>query len=158
MITTENVIPGIAEIGKKDWLKRDDKRFYNEQLDHFIEKNGTYFAGFHLIADFWGCSDIDNLEQMEIAMRSAVEKAKATLLHIHLHHFSPNGGISGVAVLAESHISVHTWPECGYAAFDIFMCGDAKPHQAIEVLRCAFLPKKYNVDEIKRGIISEYQL
>jgi S-adenosylmethionine decarboxylase proenzyme len=45
----------------------------------------------------------------------------ATLLHIHLHHFEPNGGVSGVAVLAESHISIHSWPKRGYAALDIFM-------------------------------------
>jgi S-adenosylmethionine decarboxylase len=51
-----------------------------------------------------------------------VDAAQATLLHIHVHHFQPNG-ISGVAVLAESHISIHTWPEVGYAAMDVFMCG-----------------------------------
>jgi len=62
---------------------------------------------------------------MEATLREAVLQAGATLLHIHLHHFTPNGGISGVAVLAESHISVHTWPERNFAAFDVFMCGDA---------------------------------
>ena len=66
--------------------------------------------------------------------------AKATLLHIHLHHFSEGGGISGVAVLAESHISVHTWPERAFAAFDIFMCGNTEPHRAMRVLE-----KNYNL-------------
>ena len=55
-----------------------------------------------------------------------MEAAGATLLHIHLHHFTPNGGVSGVAVLAESHISIHSWPEYGYAALDVFMCGDGR--------------------------------
>ncbi|MDE4951267.1 adenosylmethionine decarboxylase, partial [Francisella tularensis] len=77
--------------------------------------------------DFWGASKLDCIETMELAMREADEKATATLLHIHLHHFTHNGGISGVAVLAESHIRVHTWPEYGVAAFDIFRCGDSKP-------------------------------
>jgi len=88
---------------------------------------------------------------MEATLRDAVEKAKATLLHIHLHHFTPNGGISGVAVLAESHISVHSWPERNYAAFDVFMCGDAEPEKAIEVLKEAFTPTEVKVDTILRG-------
>ncbi|MDE5004880.1 adenosylmethionine decarboxylase, partial [Francisella tularensis subsp. holarctica] len=80
---------------------------------------------------------------------------KATLLHIHLHHFTTNGGISGVAVLAESHISVLTWPEYGFAAFDIFMCGDSKPNKAIEFLESYFNPKKNNVSNFRRGEVVE---
>ena len=69
--------------------------------------------------------------------------------------FEPNGGISGVAVLSESHISCHTWPEKGFAAFDVFMCGDAQPELAVPVLEAAFKPKRVVVEEIKRGIIHE---
>ncbi|MCF6775275.1 adenosylmethionine decarboxylase [Thiotrichales bacterium 19X7-9] len=122
-----------------------------ENQDHFITDNGIRFAGYHLIIDFWGASQLDDLSLMESALRKAVDTAKATLLHIHLHHFSPNGGISGVAVLAESHISVHTWPEFGFAAFDVFMCGDAKPHKTIEILRQAFKPEEMKINEFKRG-------
>jgi S-adenosylmethionine decarboxylase len=68
-----------------------------------------------------------------------------------MHHFTPNGGVSGVAVLAESHISIHSWPEYGYAALDVFMCGGAKPHLAIEILREAFQPEDIIVQEILRG-------
>ena len=75
----------------------------------------------------------------------------ATLLHIHLHHFTPNGGVSGVAVLAESHISIHTWPERGYAALDVFMCGAAEPQRSVDVLRAAFQPKRLVVGEHLRG-------
>lgn len=114
--------------------------------DHFVRRNGIVFAGTHLIFDFWGASQLDNLELMEAALRESVDVAGATLLHIHLHHFTPNGGISGVAVLAESHISVHTWPERGYAAFDVFMCGDAEPEKTIPVLKKAFHP-----DQVKIG-------
>ena len=88
---------------------------------------------------------------MEAALRRCVEVSGATLLHIHLHHFTPNGGISGVAVLSESHISVHTWPEANYAAFDVFMCGEAQPQNSIEVLREAFSPSDIRVDEHRRG-------
>ncbi|MCX7552331.1 adenosylmethionine decarboxylase [Marinicella sp. S1101] len=126
----------------------------DDRLDHFIHRDGKVFAGTHLIIDLWGASGLDDLVQMEAAMRLAVEKSKATLLHIHLHHFTPNGGISGVAVLAESHISVHTWPEKNFAAFDVFMCGDAEPEQAVEVFKSFFKPSSCQVDNLLRGQIS----
>ncbi|MBD3611349.1 MAG: adenosylmethionine decarboxylase [Hydrogenovibrio crunogenus] len=132
-----------------------DQAIEDQTLDHFICRDGKTFAGTHLIADFWGASHLDDLALMEKALREAVEKAKATLLHIHLHHFTPNGGISGVAVLAESHISVHSWPERNYAAFDVFMCGDSEPAKAIEVLEAAFTPSKVGVDNILRGEVTD---
>ena len=82
-----------------------------------------------------------------------MEAAGATLLHIHLHTFTHGGGVSGVAVLAESHISVHTWPERGYAAFDVFMCGDADPRKALPILKRAFAPKRVVLGEHKRGVL-----
>ena len=124
----------------------------DESNDHFIRRNGIEFAGTHLILDLWEAQELDKLELMESAMRDAVATCGATLLHIHLHHFTPSYGISGVAVLAESHISVHTWPERNFAAFDIFMCGDAKPELAIPVLKHAFKPGRINIAEQLRGI------
>ena len=132
-----------------------DQAVRDTTLDHFITRDGKTFAGTHLIADFWGAKNLDNLELMERALREAVEKARATLLHIHLHHFTPNGGISGVAVLAESHISVHSWPEREYAAFDVFMCGDSEPEKAIEVLKAAFEPTEVKLDTLLRGEVTE---
>ena len=122
-----------------------------ERLDFFIERDGHRFAGTHLIIDLDGASRLDDLEVIEKALRDSIDAAGATLLHIHLHHFTPNGGISGVAVLAESHISVHTWPERSYAAFDVFMCGDAQPLKSVPVLEAAFTPSSVKVDEILRG-------
>lgn len=122
-----------------------------EPKDHFIQRNGVEFAGTHLLLDLWGASHLDDLERMEQAMRDIVNDCGATLLHIHLHHFTPSGGISGVAILAESHISVHTWPERDYAAFDVFMCGDAQPENAVPVLKRAFFPKRLEVCEELRG-------
>jgi S-adenosylmethionine decarboxylase len=132
-----------------------DQMAGDNTLDHFICRDGKIFAGTHLIIDMWGAKNLDNLEVMERALRDSVEKAKATLLHIHLHHFTPNGGISGVAVLAESHISVHSWPEREYAAFDVFMCGDSMPEKAIDVLKEAFTPSKVDVQTILRGEVTE---
>ncbi|WP_262030116.1 adenosylmethionine decarboxylase [Microvirga sp. Mcv34] len=123
------------------------------RLDHFIQRDGMLFAGTHLIVDLWHASNLDDLQLVEQALRDAAARAGATLLNIDLHHFSPNGGISGVAVLAESHISIHTWPEISYAAVDIFMCGTAQPHKAIEVLKGAFLPGHVTLAEHKRGVI-----
>ncbi len=123
----------------------------NDNKDYFIVRDGKKYAGTHIIADLWGASKLDCLETMEKAMREAVIEAKATLLHIHLHHFTPNGGISGVAVLAESHISVHTWPEREFAAFDVFMCGDSEPHKAIEVFKKYFTPDRVDTGEHLRG-------
>jgi S-adenosylmethionine decarboxylase len=119
--------------------------------DFFIEREGVRYAGTHLIIDLWGAEGLDDLDHVEAALKACVEASGATLLHIHLHHFTPNQGISGVAVLAESHISIHTWPENGYAALDVFMCGDARPHAAIEVLREAFRPDRLAVEEHLRG-------
>ena len=121
--------------------------------DHFITREGVTFAGSHLIVDLWEAEGLDDKDRIEQAIRDAVDAAGATLLHIHLHSFTPNGGISGVAVLAESHISVHTWPERGYAAFDVFMCGTAEPRKALEVLEQAFAPKRVVVGVHKRGVL-----
>jgi len=122
-----------------------------EDKDYFIVRDGVRYAGTHLIVDVYGAERLDELEHVEAALRKAVDAAGATLLHIHLHHFTPNGGISGVAVLAESHISIHTWPECGYAALDVFMCGETNPHATIEILRDAFSPERIAVEEHMRG-------
>lgn len=119
--------------------------------DFFIERAGVRCAGAHLIIDLYDANRLDDLELMERTLRQCVEVAGATLLHIHLHPFEPNGGISGVAVLAESHISVHTWPELQYAAFDVFMCGSARPERCIEVLLEAFAPRRVAVEELLRG-------
>lgn len=119
--------------------------------DHFAVKNGVRCAGVHLIIDLYGAKKLDNLEHVEKTLRECISASGATLLHIHLHHFEPNGGISGVAVLAESHISIHSWPENSYAALDVFMCGTAKPEACVPVLRKAFKPKRIAVSELLRG-------
>lgn len=108
-------------------------------------------TGHHLIADFYGASQLNNIKLMEDALTKAAELAGATLLHIHIHTFAGGGGITGVALLAESHISVHTWPELEYAAFDAFMCGNAQPQKAIAYLESVFKPQRVELKDIARG-------
>ena len=118
--------------------------------DHFALRKGVHCAGVHLIVDLHGAVRLDDIDHIEATLRRCVVAAGATLLHIHLHHFQPNG-VSGVAVLAESHISIHTWPDARYAALDVFMCGAADPDACIPVLREAFSAKRVGVNEILRG-------
>ena len=122
-----------------------------ERTDYFVERDGMKFAGMHLLVDLWGASRLDDPQHIDAALREAALVAGATILHSHFHHFTPNGGVSGVVVLAESHISIHTWPERDFAAVDIFMCGECDPYKAIPVLRAAFTPTQTDVDEQRRG-------
>ena len=122
--------------------------------DHFVERDGVKFAGTHLLIELWDAKNLGDMTVTDQMLRDATTAAGATLLHIHLHHFGPNAGLSGVAVLAESHISIHTWPERGYAALDIFMCGSCDPYKAIPVLRRAFQPGVVQLSEQKRGVIA----
>lgn len=128
-----------------------ERRLTDEDRDdHFIRREGKVYAGTHLIIEVLGGKNLDCVESVEAAFRRCIEACKATLLHIHLHKFAPQG-VSGVAVLAESHISVHTWPEAGYGAFDVFMCGDAEPWKAVEILRDAFDAEEVRTRELLRG-------
>ncbi len=119
-------------------------------LDHFIVRDGKEAAGVHLIIDVVDGERLDDQAHIENVLRECVETCGATLLHIHLHKFSPEG-VSGVAVLAESHISVHTWPEKGYAAFDVFMCGDARPELAADIIGARFKARETRVSTFLRG-------
>lgn len=133
-----------------------EKSSSDSSQDLFIEKDGMSFAGTHIILDCWEAKHLDNIKLIEKALRKAVTASGATLLHIHLHHFTPNGGVSGVAVLAESHISIHTWPERDFAALDIFMCGETQPEKAIQVFEKAFETKKITVSKHYRGMSSHF--
>jgi len=124
--------------------------FDTDRDDHFIRRDGKTFAGTHLIIEVVEGRGLDCEARIQQAFRDCVDACGATLLHIHTHKFSPQG-VSGVAVLAESHISVHTWPEIGYGAFDVFMCGDAQPWKAVEILRAAFDAGDVKVSELLRG-------
>ncbi len=134
---------------------REAARFHpvaDGRQDYTVEKDGLRFAATHVLAEFWGARQLDDVDVIENAIRAAAEAAGATVLHIHLHRFSSTGGVTGVAVLAESHISIHTWPEHDFAAVDIFMCGACDPYKAVPVLRRALAPTSMQISEHKRGL------
>ena len=122
--------------------------------DYFVERDGIKYAGMHLLIDLWGASNLDSPELIDKTLCAGALEAGATILHHHFHHFTPNGGVSGVVVLAESHISIHTWPERDFAALDVFMCGVCDPNKVIPFLRAAFKPSHIQVNEQKRGLIA----
>ena len=119
--------------------------------DFSVERNGERCAGVHLIVDVYGAKGLDSSKLIKETLLRCVEVADATLLHLHLHDFESSGGISGVAVLAESHISIHTWPEHDFAAIDVFMCGNTKPDACLKILNDAFSPASVLVTEFLRG-------
>ncbi len=95
----------------------------------------TTAVGYHLLLDLHDCryDSLDSVSKVEKLLRAAADAAGATIVNSAFHHFSPQG-VSGVLVIAESHIAAHTWPECGYAAIDCFTCGDREILDRIEDL------------------------
>tara|TARA_E500000331_G_C17037643_1_gene618070 strand:+ start:104 stop:550 length:447 start_codon:yes stop_codon:yes gene_type:complete len=130
------------------------KIFLNKNItkDHFIIERKQEYAGTHILLDLWSTDFKNSIRSLKKIIKEAIDISGATLLHMHLHRFGKDQGISGVAVLAESHISIHTWPERGYIAFDIFMCGDTNPQAAAEYLIEKLKAKKKIIKEIKRGV------
>ncbi len=114
---------------------------------------GHIVRGKHVLADFYGIASaqLTDSSLLEKLLRAAAEAADAHILFSHLHSFGPDQGVTGVLLLAESHISIHTWPECGYAALDIFMCGQAEPELALAVLQQALQPSSSKLQTVQRG-------
>ena len=123
------------------------------QILSLCREGGLLFAGRHLLIELWEAKHLTSEPDIRRILQDAVAACQATLLSIDLHRFSPTHGISGVAILGESHMSIHTWPEHAYAAVDIFMCGSLDPRKAIPVLKARFRPKQMQIMEIKRGVM-----
>jgi len=107
--------------------------------------------GTHLLLELWECSPeiLKDLNKVRDAMVDAAKAAKATVVEVAFHEFNPFG-ISGMVIIAESHLSIHTWPEYGYAAVDVFTCGDLiNPEDAT-----AFLVEKFECGKIDKKIVS----
>ena len=121
--------------------------------DHFkTDGQGNAYAGDHLLVELWDASNLTDAALIESTLDAAARHAGATVLHSYYHPFGEGQGVSGVTVLAESHISIHTWPERGYAAIDVFMCGDCDPNMTIPAIREAFRPARVETRQFKRGI------
>ncbi len=111
--------------------------------------------GRHVLLELKDCNRevLNNLELLQDVLRSAAQEAGATVLEQYFHHFSPQG-VSGAIIIAESHLALHTWPEYGYAAVDIFTCGDSvKPEIAVDLLIKIFESKDPTILELKRGVM-----
>lgn len=110
-------------------------------------------AGQHLLADFHGiaASVLRDAAGLEKLLTEAALQAGARVLFSRFHVFGEGGGVTGVVLLAESHISIHTWPEEGFAAADVFMCGDARPEKALDAMRVALKPGRCEMRSIARG-------
>jgi S-adenosylmethionine decarboxylase len=112
--------------------------------------------GTHLLLELRDCNSesLKDLEFVKSAMVGAARDARATIVDVSFHEFNPFG-ISGMVIIAESHLSIHTWPEYGYAAVDIFTCGDLlKPEVAAQALIESFESQSPSLVEMKRGILS----
>jgi len=108
--------------------------------------------GKHVLIDFWGAEGLQSVDFIEHAMRKAAAACGASILNVKLHEFGEGGGITGAAILAESHITIHTWPEIGFAALDIFMCGHCDPADAIAPLEKLFKPERSSITTVNRGL------
>lgn len=110
-------------------------------------------AGSHLLADLSGidAGRLTDCDELEALLRSAAAAAGARVLHSHFHGFGQGLGVTGVVLLAESHISIHTWPEDGFAAVDIFMCGASRPQTALDVIQAALGPRHCQLNTIRRA-------
>lgn len=107
----------------------------------------------HLLAEYHGCDvgllgDVDGVRAL---LEAAARAAGATVVQSVFHRFSPQG-VTGVVVLEESHLSVHTWPETGYAAADLYTCGDCRPEEAHRVLFAGLLAERAEVMQVARGL------
>lgn len=112
-------------------------------------------ASLHLIADIEGAEGLGDIALIEATLREAAEVARVTLIDLRLHHFGEGHGVTGVALLAESHISIHTWPEVGLAAVDIFTCGEhSDPHAALAVIERRLKGRTVLREEIARARVS----
>jgi S-adenosylmethionine decarboxylase len=110
--------------------------------------------GRHVLADLQGvaAAPLGDASLIETLLTRAAIAAGATPIFAKFHHFGAGQGVTGVLLLAESHISIHTWPEYGFAAVDAFMCGNAQPELAVDIVCQALHPEHCETREIERGM------
>jgi S-adenosylmethionine decarboxylase len=114
-------------------------------------------VGKHLLLDLKDCERklLSDSEFLKDTLLSACRVAGATILSESFHSFPPYGGVSGVVIIAESHFSVHTWPEYDYAAIDIFTCGNSlHPERAVELLVRELQARDHSILELNRGVLN----
>lgn len=107
--------------------------------------------GQHLLIECHGQHASLNSNELSVLLHKAALAGGATVLFQHFHKFGDQGGVTGVLILAESHITVHTWPEYAYAAFDVFMCGEARPRDAAAVIAARFPAAQVEIKAVDRA-------
>jgi S-adenosylmethionine decarboxylase len=112
----------------------------------------SYTPGKHLLLDLYQATHLSDKRVIEQALLEAADACNAKVLQKNFHSFGEEQGITGMLLLAESHISIHTWPESQFAAVDIFMCGNCYPALAIAPIKKYLRPKSVDVREFDRGI------
>jgi len=112
--------------------------------------------GKHIIAELFHCDEfiLNDPVKIEEVMMAAAQLSKATIIKPFFHQFSPYG-ISGVIVIAESHYTIHTWPEYGYAAVDVFTCGDLDTQIGLEHIKQELRSEKCSIFQLQRGILPD---
>ncbi len=119
----------------------------------------TKALGKHVLIEFYGCSPetLTKTDYVEKAMVNAAKISNAHIVESLFHQFLPYG-VSGVVVIEESHYTIHTWPEYGYAAIDLFTCSDeVLIDKAIQYLEDSFLPSRIEKVELDRGLILKFK-
>jgi S-adenosylmethionine decarboxylase len=120
----------------------------------------VYALGRHVLLELKQCDRdvLDDIGEIREILLGAAERAKAKVVGESFHQFSPQG-VSGVVIIAESHLSIHTWPEWSYAAVDIFTCGDsANIDEAVESMTRSLSCQNLSVLEISRGIVGSHDV
>jgi S-adenosylmethionine decarboxylase len=112
----------------------------------------SYTPGKHLLLDLYQATHLSDKTVIEKALLEAADACDAKVLQKNFHSFGEEQGITGMLLLAESHISIHTWPESNFAAVDIFMCGNCDPVLAIAPIKKHLCPNRVDVREFDRGI------
>ena len=145
-------------------IRCDDAAAFNAWLGH--DEHGLPFRpeeqpslGSHLLIELFGCDGraLEREDHVGLAMRDAAVESEATVVAQSFHEFKPYG-VSGAVIIQESHYTIHTWPEHGYAAVDLFYCGGTvQVHKAVEVLQDRFRPERIKFLVVRRGLQTEVE-
>ena len=139
-----------SSTAQKEDLAQSRRATHVEGKTTHAARGRTRPSGIHLIIDLFGAQRLDDLAHIEATLKRCVDEAGARLLHIHLHRCLPYGSISGVALLAEGHISLHSWPQARNLSLHVFMGAETAPHASIAAVKEAFGPAKAVVSEYPR--------
>lgn len=123
----------------------------NEKQFIKVDPHGSIYAGDHLLIELTGAQRLTDAAYIQKVIETCAKEAKATVLHSYYHPFL-NQGVSGVTIIAESHISIHTWPEYCFASIDCYMCGCCDPNTILPVIEEKFRPAQMNTQMIRRGL------